>query len=321
MAVHDGGGRAQVEHHAGHPVGLEGVAACELGVGRAQGGAPRHARVLDRQRGDVVVGGDGTFGAAVAGRDADAGHLAAVEEHLADPGTEDELHPEGAQVGRPGVDPGLAGGRVEDAVDIGVAVHAAAEQAPQEQGLDDDAADGPGRRHLRAGGDEVAGLADAEEGPVLLAHLLGADEVPPRGLLPDLFATGVAAGQVDEEAVGEVGGLVGGEAGAEVQHREELVADPAEGEVAGAGRGGDTTEWEVQVGAAAGAGEQGLGAADEVVVDATRVAGDRDAAHGVRQVPVEAGEKRKPCSAGRSARPPVAVPGTGIERALPPRAS
>ncbi|MEY9993424.1 hypothetical protein ABIE67_005456 [Streptomyces sp. V4I8] len=200
-------------------------------------------------------------------------------------------------------------GGVEDAVDIGVAVHAATEQAPQEQGLDDDAADGPGRRHLRAGGDEVAGLADAEEGPVLLAHLLGADEVPPRDLLPDLLAAGVAAGQVDEEAVGEVGGLVGGEAGAEVQHREELVADPAEGEVAGAGRGGDAAEREVQVGAAAGAGEQGLGAADEVVVDAVRVAGDRDAAHGVRQVPVEAGEEAEAvlggevgAAAGRRAR-------------------
>ncbi len=61
---------------------------------------------------------------------------------------------------------------------------------------------------------------------------------------------------MNEEAVGEVGGLVSGEAGAEVQHREELVADPAEGEVAGAGRGGGVAEWETQVGTATGAGEQ-----------------------------------------------------------------
>ncbi len=185
-------------------------------------------------------------------------------------------------------------------------------------GLDDDAADGAGGGDLGAGGDEVAGLADAEEYLVLAAHLAGPDEVPPCDLLP-LVLAGVAAGEVDQEAVGEVGGLIGGQVSGEVQHRQDLVADPGRGEVAGGGRGGDPAEWEVQVRAAGAAREQRLRTAAEVAVDTVHVAGEGDAAHGVRQIPVEAGEEAEAVLAGKRAcgtrRP---VPGTSIERALPP---
>jgi hypothetical protein len=55
----------------------------------------------------------------------------------------------------------------------------------------------------------------------------------------------------------------------------------------------------VQVRAARAAGEQRLGAAAEVAPDAVGVAGEGDAAHGVRQVPVEAGEEAEAVLAGK----------------------
>ncbi len=125
-----GGGRAQVEHHAGHPVRLQRVA--ELRVGGAQGRAPGHARVLDREGGDVVVGGEGALPTAVARRRHPyAGHLAPAVHHLPDLGVEHELDAQGARGSVSGVDPGLAG-RASYPVDVRVAVHAAAEQAPQD---------------------------------------------------------------------------------------------------------------------------------------------------------------------------------------------
>jgi hypothetical protein len=97
--------------------------------------------VFDGHRRDVVVDGDRALRAAAAGRDTHAGHRAALVDHLPDLRAEHELDAEGAQIPLPGVDPGLAGRGIEDAVDVGVAVHAPAGQAPQQQGLDGDAAD------------------------------------------------------------------------------------------------------------------------------------------------------------------------------------
>ncbi|GHH88367.1 hypothetical protein GCM10017771_33330 [Streptomyces capitiformicae] len=91
---------------------------------------------------------------------------------------------------------------------------------------------------------------------------------------------------------------MGGEAGAEVEGGEDLVADPGRGDVAGGGWGGGPAEREVQVGAAAGAGEEGLGAAAEVAANTVGVAREGDAAHGVRQVPVEAGKEAEAVFAG-----------------------
>ncbi|MFG2882119.1 hypothetical protein ACGFYV_07305 [Streptomyces sp. NPDC048297] len=112
------------------------------------------------------------------------------------------------------------------------------------------------------------------------ATISGPDEVPPRRLLPLVLAAGVAVGEVDQETVGEVGGLVGGQPGAEVEDGQDPIAHPGRRDVAGRGRGGDPAQREVEVGAAGVAREQGLRRAAEVVVDAVRVAGEGDAAQG-----------------------------------------
>jgi hypothetical protein len=126
----------------------------------------------------------------------------------------------------------------------------------------------------------------------------------------------VAAGEVDEEAVGEVRGLVGGQPRAQVQYGQELVSDPGRGDVAGRGRSRHTPQGEVQIGPASREGEEGLGAAAEVVVDAVRVAGEGNPAHRVREIPVETGKETEAVFARQrlapTARRPRDVHGAGL---------
>lgn len=225
-------------------------------------------------------------------------------------------------MGAPGVDPRLARGSVQHAVDVGVGpVEAAAEQSPEDQRLDDDAADRAGGGLLGAGGDEVAGLTDAEERAVLLAEVAGADEVPPRHGLPLALAAGVAAGEMDEEAVHEVGDLMRGETGPRVQGCRDLVAQPGRRQIARTRWGRGTPQGKVQVRAALVAGEEFLGGVTEIAAHTARTARERDAAHRVGQVPVEAGEEAEAVLAGERSAAPEAEPGTSMERALPPRTS
>lgn len=279
----------QVELHADHPVGAQLVAARQLRVGGAEFRPPGDPGVLHRKSRDVMIGGDGPGRAAVRGRDAYAGDPAVAVQHFLYLGAEFEDHAERAQLGRPRVDPGLAGRRVEHPV--GLAVHAPAEDAVDDEGLEDGARDGPGAGLLRLGGGQVAGQADAEQPLVVLGHLGGPDEVPPGHLLPLILPAPVAAGEVDQDPAGEVGDLVGGQVQDGVEQTGDGPQQGLRGEFARVRWCGEGAQGQPKAGAAGVAGEQRLGAVAQVAVDPVGVAAERDPAHRVGQVAVEAGEE------------------------------
>ena len=171
----------EVEEDAVHPARDEPVELRERRVEGAQRRARELAHDLDRERGHVVVGGDGARGRG------DAGDAAVRERQALDRGIEPQLDAEGLEVGDPRVDPRVVGRGVEHAV--GAA--AGAREVEDDLGEDQPAGAGadlpPAGRHERAGEPLPHPLLERLRAP------LGADEVPPADLLPLLVAALVTA--------------------------------------------------------------------------------------------------------------------------------
>ena len=217
-----------------------------------------------------------------------------------------KAHTHAAQVGDPGVDPGLAGRSVEQPVGRPItALLADLRRCLGHRGVDE------GQRHqtygagggLRAlGGHQVLGEPGAEHTLVLGREPLGVDVVPPRDLLPFAHAPRVAAGLKDLHLPNEVLDLVRRDLRGQPDGSDErphalgeprLVEAREEPHLAGVEH------------------EELLLGVDEVVEHAIGVAGDRDAPHRVGHVLVEAGKEAKAVLAGQVGAAPCAGAGDG----------
>ena len=194
-----------------------------------------------------------------------------------------------AQVSHPGVDPGLVGGQVEHSVEGAVV---AAAHDVHDEGLAH-VADRPGARQGLLRRDQAAGQAGREHPLVLLGPRGRAHEVPPADLLPLAEPALVAAGEEHQEPLHEVGELVR-------RHRapgevvEQVAAQPVDREQLDRIRADPEDE---PVGALTGAQELAVGGVGQVVAD--RPAAERDPAHRVRHVVVEAREEAEAVLAGQ----------------------
>jgi hypothetical protein len=190
---------------------------------------------------------------------------------------------EGFEVVNPGVEPYVGGGAVEEAVEDKVGAHEVVQE------LEEDVTDRACAAFLGSHGDEGAGESFAEVGLVGGGLVLRVDKVPPFEVFVFGEAPFGAAGGEDEEAGDEVGEFVRGDA----ERGEELEEESAE--IAGAlGPAGDGDDFRF-----AGAGEKHAGGFGEVIGDMCGAI--RDAAHGVDDVFVEAGEEAEAVFAGEVA--------------------
>lgn len=246
--------------------------------------AREQAHHLDRNRPDVEVGR--VYEWAPLSDDADAGHPGVACVDRLDLMLAAEVHPQGAQVGQPGIEPDLVGRPVEHPV------HLASGAGEVEEQLEQDHAPRAGAHFMSLRCHQGAGEPVGEELAVGGRARLGAGELPPALVLVLGEPPLIAARQQNQEPVHEVS-LV-------------LRRDPERGGVGEQGPKGQLevvrSGWKVR-------GRDDLRSAlqrhldtagrDEIAEHALALAPERDPPHCVGQVAVEAGKEAEPVLGGK----------------------
>ena len=276
-----GGGHVavQVEDGAVHPldVGCQRPQVRQPRVDGQHGVVDQRRRAFQRHGADAVVGLHDAAQAVL--DDLDAGEAPALHQDLLHLGVVAVLHALGFEPEAPGVDPDEVGRPVEHAVGgTGRGVDDGQHQ------LHEDVADGARAGRARLGRDERARDARGEELLVGRRALGSADEVPPAGAFVLAQAAFGAAGQDLPDAGAEEGQVLGREVGGRAEGHHDVAQKHA-----GVGRrareGGGHDE-----GRLAELGDAHACRRHQVIGDLAAVQ-RRDAAHGVHDVLVEAGEE------------------------------